>query len=91
MDKFKGTAEIQERVFKQFATHWEVHVDVVGFVYDMMRRERFRYTKVSRITDNLGMSITPRQLKYFKKKLDFLTVLAGRKPANYSQLLSRNT
>ena len=81
-------------IFQTFATRWNVQKDQVQYIFTLIERTGGKYGKSSRVLKGFGFIVTPRQLKYFYRKVKLherLKISSKGKPSNYSKLLRSNT
>lgn len=81
------------KIFKQFAVKWKMPEDSVRWIYYVLQQNH-KYGKTSHILQGFGVSLRPRQLKYFIRKIQFYNnynIAEKGRPTNYSELMRKNT
>lgn len=86
------TIENQEKVLKEFATKWGLDKDQAYYIFNLIDQTGGRYGKSSRILKGFGFKKSPRQLRYFHRKVRLhvrLEISKRGRPANYREMLKR--
>lgn len=83
--------KIKEKIYIEFSKNWNIQIESIHYVYYILELTNYKYGKCSKILKNQNFDLSPRQLRYFNRKLKFMILLSGSRPANYSQLLRKRT
>ena len=83
-----------QHIFEVYAVKWKLQKEQVQYIYSLIDQLGGKYGKSARVLKGFGFPISPRQLKYFYKKVrlhERLKIATKGKPANYRELLKRET
>lgn len=86
------SSENQEKTLQEFATKWGLNKDQAFYIFNLIEQTGGKYGKSSRILKGFGFQKSPRQLRYFYRKVTLhMRIEISRKgrPANYRELLRR--
>lgn len=79
----------EQKLIENFAERWDVDIEIVVYTEYLLRNTGNKYGKVSKHLEKIQITITPRQLKYFRGRMKLARRLHGEKPANMSDLLKK--
>ena len=85
---------IKDEHIKIFSKKWNVTENMVTTIYYLINDSGRKYGRTSRILKTFAIELSPRQLKYFYRKLNFYIkfgIEAKGRPSNYTQMHNRNT
>lgn len=60
---------MKNNTIKQFAEKWDLAEGTVNTIWIVIKNTGNKYGKVSRMLRNLGVNLSPRQLRYFYRKI----------------------
>lgn len=80
----------ETRYIKKTAIRLNIPENTLKTVIILLRNNGNRYTFVSKQLQNVGTSVTPRQIRYFYRRLELDNILEGNKPKNYWLLVRKH-
>ena len=84
---------MRDPLFIEFSEKWMLDYDAVHVIY-MIVSFSHRYTKTSQTLNKLGIQLSPRQLKYFCRKIELTQQYKSEKHIglkNYRKLVLRRS
>lgn len=83
--------KVRDDAIAAAAAAWGAPPEAVDFAWYRLEVTGFRYARVSRELQAIGVRVSRRQLRYLSRKVSLLVDLRGRHPANFSAVLRNRT
>ncbi len=87
----KDNYQIRQEVFEEFSKKWNIPAENVKYVYWLADNQQINAGKIIKILVRFNIVVSSRQVKYFIRKVKFMERMGSNLPANYSDLMRKET